>query len=83
MRCMKRFVWSLPRTDPTRHTNGSSERDRQQRGQVLTHSDTRATNTFDRPDEVKLAPLAVTLSGDVVAVTVPKQAAAAVELVIA
>lgn len=53
------------------------------RGQVLTHSDMRATNTFDRPDEVKLAPLPVTLSGDVVSVTVPKQSVVALELAIA
>jgi alpha-N-arabinofuranosidase len=44
------------------------------RGSVLTHVDMTARNTFDRPDEVKLAPLAVSVRGGTVEVAIPKHA---------
>ena len=53
---------------------------REGRATVLTHQDMHATNTFDRPDEVGLAPLAVQVSGNTASVTIPKQAVAAVSL---
>jgi alpha-N-arabinofuranosidase len=53
---------------------------REGRATVLTHQDMHATNTFDRPDEVGLAPLAVQVSGNTASVTIPKQAVVAVSL---
>ena len=53
------------------------------RGRVLTHREMAATNTFERPDEVTLAPLAVELRGDAARVTVPAKAVVALELRIA
>ena len=53
---------------------------REGRATVLTHPDMHATNTFDRPDEVGLAPLAVSVSGNTASVTIPKQAVVAVSL---
>jgi alpha-N-arabinofuranosidase len=53
---------------------------REGRATVLTHQDMRATNTFDRPDEVGLAPLALRVSGNTASVTIPKQAVVAVSL---
>ena len=50
------------------------------RGVVLTHAEMTGRNTFDRPDEVKPAPLPVTLRGGVVDVTIPKHAVASIEL---
>jgi alpha-L-arabinofuranosidase len=50
------------------------------RASVLTHADMHATNTFERPDEVGLAPLAAPTSGDTATVTIPKQAVVAVSL---
>jgi alpha-N-arabinofuranosidase len=50
------------------------------RGVVLTHSEMTARNTFDRPDEVKPAPLPVTLRGGVVEVAMPKHAVASIEV---
>ncbi len=43
-------------------------------GQVLTHEDRQATNTFAAPDVVGLAPLSATVDGQFVRVTIPKQA---------
>jgi len=53
---------------------------REARATVLTHEDMRATNTFERPDEVGLAALAAPVSGDTATVTIPKQAVVAVSL---
>jgi alpha-L-arabinofuranosidase len=53
------------------------------RGTVLTHEEMTATNTFDDPDNVTLSGLAVRIAGDAAQVTVPKQAAVALELRIA
>jgi alpha-N-arabinofuranosidase len=50
------------------------------RGAVLTHSDMRARNTFEHPDEVRPATLAVHVTGDTAAVVLPKHSVAAVEL---
>jgi alpha-L-arabinofuranosidase len=47
---------------------------------VLTHEDMHATNTFERPDEVRLAPLTVQVTGQTASVTIPKQAVVAVAL---
>jgi alpha-N-arabinofuranosidase len=50
---------------------------REARATVLTHPDMHATNTFERPDEVGLAPLAAPVSGDAATLTIPKQAVVA------
>jgi alpha-L-arabinofuranosidase len=56
---------------------------REARATVLTHEDMHATNTFERPDEVGLAALAVQVSGDIATVAIPKQAIVAVMLQLA
>ncbi|MBK5296733.1 MAG: alpha-N-arabinofuranosidase [Vicinamibacteria bacterium] len=53
---------------------------REGRATVLTHQDMHATNTFDKPNEVGLAALAVQVSGDTATIIVPKQAVVAVLL---
>jgi alpha-L-arabinofuranosidase len=53
---------------------------REGRATVLTHEDMHATNTFEKPDEVGLAPLAVQVSGDTATIAIPKQAIVAVSL---
>ena len=53
------------------------------RGTVLTHSDMRARNTFENPNEVRPASLAVDVSGDTAAVVLPRHSVAAVELQLA
>ena len=50
------------------------------RGVVLTHAEMTARNTFDRPEEVKLVPLPVTLRGSVVEVVLPKHAVVSLEV---
>jgi alpha-N-arabinofuranosidase len=55
---------------------------REARATMLTHPDMRATNTFARPDEVILAPLAVRVAGDTTTVAIPKQAVVAVSLLL-
>lgn len=50
------------------------------RGVVLTHADMRAANTFTKTNEVKPAPIKVTLSGDTAVVTLPPKSVAALEL---
>jgi alpha-L-arabinofuranosidase len=47
---------------------------------VLTHSDMRARNTFEHPDEVRLSPLPITVDRDRVLVEIPKQAVVALEV---
>jgi alpha-N-arabinofuranosidase len=49
-------------------------------GTVLTHSDMRARNTFEHPDEVTPASLTVTVRGDTVGVTLPKHSVAALDV---
>ncbi len=53
---------------------------REGRATVLTHEDMHATNTFDRPNEVGVAALAMQVSGDTATVTIPRQAVVAVSL---
>ena len=53
------------------------------RGRVLTHHEMTATNTFDRPDAVTLAPLALDTRDDAARVTIPAKAIVALELRIA
>jgi alpha-N-arabinofuranosidase len=53
---------------------------REARATVLTHEDMRATNTFEKPDEVRLAALAAPVSGDTANLTIPKRAVVAVSL---
>jgi len=53
---------------------------REVRASVLTHEDMRATNTFERPNEVGLAALAAQVSGDTATITIPTQAVVAVSL---
>ncbi len=50
---------------------------REARATVLTHPDMRATNTFEKPDEVVPMPLAARVSGDTAALTIPRQAVVA------
>ena len=50
------------------------------RGSVLTHADMTARNTFDRPEEVKLAPIAVNLRGGTVEVAIPKHAVVSLDV---
>jgi alpha-L-arabinofuranosidase len=57
-------------------------RSREGRGVALTHSEMRAANTFQDPNKVVSSALPVKVVGDVAEVTLPKQAVAAVELVI-
>jgi alpha-N-arabinofuranosidase len=53
---------------------------RDARATILTHEDMHATNTFERPDEVGLKPLAVELSRETASLTIPKQAIVALSL---
>jgi alpha-N-arabinofuranosidase len=53
------------------------------RGVTLTHSDMRARNTFQNPDEVSLASLPVKIGNEGVVVVIPKQAVAAVDIQLA
>ena len=55
-------------------------RPREARGTVLTHADMRAANTFDRPDEVRPAPLSVEVSGNAASFAIPPRGLAAVSL---
>ena len=50
---------------------------------TLTHSDMRARNTFQNPDEVRPASLPVKIGNEGVVVVIPKQAVAAVEIQLA
>ena len=53
------------------------------RGRVLTHEDMKATNTFDRPNNVTLGPVTVEANADGARVTIPARAVVALELRIA
>jgi alpha-N-arabinofuranosidase len=50
------------------------------RGIILTHPEMNGRNTFDRPEEVKLAPLPVTLRGGTLEVAIPKHAIVSIEV---
>jgi alpha-L-arabinofuranosidase len=56
---------------------------REARATVLTHEDMHATNTFESPDEVTRAPLAVSVSGATATLTIPRQAVVAVSFQLA
>jgi alpha-N-arabinofuranosidase len=56
---------------------------REARASVLTHEDMHATNTFNRPDEVRLAPLPAPVSGDAATLSIPKQSVVAVTFLLA
>ena len=64
-----------------RFADGARARDA--RGTVLTHRDMRARNTFENPNEVKPASWPVQMSGDSVAVELPKQSVTAIEIQLA
>jgi alpha-N-arabinofuranosidase len=71
---------SLQESVVTRIRLSGDARLREARATVLTHQDMHATNTFERPNEVGLAPLAAQVSGDTATITIPKQAVVAVSL---
>jgi alpha-N-arabinofuranosidase len=50
------------------------------RGSVLTHAEMNAGNTFDRPNEVKLAPFPVTVRGNNTEISIPKHAVVSLQL---
>jgi len=50
---------------------------REARATLLTHEDMRATNTFEKPDEVVPRALAAPVSGETAAITIPRQAVVA------
>jgi alpha-N-arabinofuranosidase len=56
---------------------------REARATVLTHEDEHAMNTFEKPDEVRLADQPVNVSRDTASVTIPKHAVVAVSLQLA
>lgn len=56
---------------------------REARGQVLTHADVRATNTFEKPEEVQPVAQPVTLAGGAIELTVAKQSITSIECRIA
>ena len=66
-----------PLTARVRLADGSAA---EARGMVLTHAEMTGRNTFDRPDEVKPAPLPVTVRGGLAEVTIPKHAVASIEV---
>jgi alpha-N-arabinofuranosidase len=50
------------------------------RARVLTHADMRATNTFEKPNEVGIGALAAQVSGETATLTIPKQSVVALSL---
>lgn len=50
------------------------------RGRVLTHENMQARNSFERPNEVQLAPVRVDLREGDAEVVIPRQAVVALEL---
>jgi alpha-L-arabinofuranosidase len=71
---------SLQESVVTRIRLSGGARLREGRATVLTHQDMHATNTFEKPDEVGLAALSAQVSGDTLAITIPKQAVVALSL---
>jgi alpha-N-arabinofuranosidase len=66
-----------PLTARIRLTSGTAA---EARGVVLTHAEMTAHNTFDRPDEVRLAPMPASLRGGAVEVAIPKHAVVSLEI---
>jgi alpha-N-arabinofuranosidase len=50
------------------------------RGTLLTHADMTAHNTLDKPNEVQLATLPVTVRGNRVEISIPQRAVVLLEL---
>lgn len=50
------------------------------RGKILTHADMTAGNTFDHPDNVRLAPFAVVVRGNRAEISLPPRAVVSLEL---
>ena len=71
---------SLAATVTARIRVAGRARLREARATVLSHPDMRATNTFDRPDEVALKPLDAPVAGVRAAVRLPPRSVAAVSL---
>jgi alpha-L-arabinofuranosidase len=68
----------LPLATRIRFTGGA--RATEARATVLTHDDMRARNTFENPNEVRLAPLPVSVRGESVIAELPKHSVAAIEI---
>jgi alpha-N-arabinofuranosidase len=68
---------SLRESVVTRIRLAGGARLREARATVLTHPDMRATNTFEKPDEVVPMALAAPVSGDTATLTIPRQAVVA------
>ena len=66
-----------PLTARIRLTGGSAV---EGRGLVLTHAEMMARNTFDRPEEVKLAPLPVNVRGGLLEVAIPRHAVVSIDV---
>jgi len=71
---------SLQEPIVTRLRVSGGARLRDARATVLTHEDMHATNTFEKPDAVRLTALAAQVSGDTATITIPTQAVVAVSL---
>jgi alpha-N-arabinofuranosidase len=67
-------------TTRIRLTNGSIV---EGRGKILTHTDMTAGNTFDHPDNVKLAPFPVTVRGNRAEISLPPRSVVSLELITA
>jgi alpha-L-arabinofuranosidase len=68
---------SLRESVVTRIRLAGGARLREARATVLTHPDMRATNTFEKPEEVVPMALAAPVSGDTATVTIPRQSVVA------
>ncbi len=66
-----------PVTTQIRLTTGSIT---EARGTVLTHAEKNAANTFDRPNEVALAPIPVKVSSNRTEITIPARAVVSLQL---
>jgi alpha-N-arabinofuranosidase len=66
-----------PLTARVRFASGTAS---EARGIILTHADMTARNTFDRPEEVKLAPFPVTLRGGALETAIPKHSIVLLEV---
>jgi alpha-N-arabinofuranosidase len=71
---------SLQESMTTRLRVSGGARVRDARADVLTHEDMHATNTFDKPDQVRLTTMPAQVTGDVATIALPKQSVVAVTL---
>jgi alpha-L-arabinofuranosidase len=74
---------SLKESVVTRLRLSGGARLREARATVLTHEDMHAANTFEKPNEVAPAALAVQVTGEIATIAIPKKAVVAVSLEIA